>query len=63
MIVVNYCEFYTYFKRYLDNVEWNNETLILKLESGKGFLSMIILTNIIKLNMLSIMFKIERMIN
>jgi len=36
MIVANYTEFRTHLKKYLDNVEENNETLILKRGSGKG---------------------------
>ena len=36
MIVANYTEFRTGLKNYLDNVENNNETLIIKRGSGKG---------------------------
>ena len=36
MIVANYTEFRTGLKSYLDNVENNNETLIIKRGSGKG---------------------------
>ena len=36
MIAANYTEFRTHLKKYLDNVEENNETLILKRGSGKG---------------------------
>ena len=36
MIVANYTEFRTHLKEYLDSVEENNETLILKRGSGKG---------------------------
>ena len=36
MIVANFTEFRTDLKRYLDNVEENNETLIIKRKSGKG---------------------------
>lgn len=36
MIAANYSEFRTNLKRYLDDVELNNETLILKRGSGKG---------------------------
>jgi antitoxin YefM len=36
MIVANYTEFRTGLKNYLDNVEFNNETLIIKRGSGKG---------------------------
>lgn len=36
MIAANYTEFRIDLKRYLDAVEENNETLILKRKSGKG---------------------------
>jgi len=36
MIAANYTEFRTKLKKYLDNVEENNETLIIKRGSGKG---------------------------
>ncbi|MCB0497757.1 MAG: type II toxin-antitoxin system Phd/YefM family antitoxin [Cyclobacteriaceae bacterium] len=36
MIAANYSEFRTGLKSYLDNVEDNNETLIIKRKSGKG---------------------------
>jgi antitoxin YefM len=36
MIVVNYSEFRSDLKNYLDKVEDNNEILILKRKSGKG---------------------------
>lgn len=36
MIAANYTEFRTGLKRYLDDVEENNETLIIKRASGKG---------------------------
>ena len=36
MIAANYTEFRTGLKDYLDNVEFNNETLIIKRGSGKG---------------------------
>jgi antitoxin YefM len=36
MIVANYSEFRNELKSYLDNVEFNNETLIIKRGSGKG---------------------------
>jgi antitoxin YefM len=36
MIAANYTEFRTGLKNYLDNVEFNNETLIIKRGSGKG---------------------------
>jgi len=36
MIAANYTEFRTGLKRYLDDVEENNETLIIKRTSGKG---------------------------
>lgn len=36
MIAANYSEFRTALKSYLDNVEDNNETLIIKRKSGKG---------------------------
>ena len=36
MIAANYTEFRTGLKAYLDNVEFNNETLIIKRGSGKG---------------------------
>ena len=36
MIAVNYSEFRSDLKNYLDKVEDNNETLILKRKSGKG---------------------------
>jgi antitoxin YefM len=36
MIAANYTEFRTGLKYYLDNVEFNNETLIIKRKSGKG---------------------------
>jgi len=36
MIAANYTEFRTDLKKYLDKVEENNETLIIKRGSGKG---------------------------
>ena len=36
MIVANYSEFRTRLKKYLDSVEDNNETLIIKRKTGKG---------------------------
>ena len=36
MIAANYTEFRTGLKNYLDNVEFNNETLIIKRGCGKG---------------------------
>jgi antitoxin YefM len=36
MITVNYTDFRTGLKHYLDNVENNNETLIIKRGTGKG---------------------------
>ena len=36
MITANYSEFRTGLKKYLDNVEFNNETLIIKRGSGNG---------------------------
>lgn len=36
MIAANYSEFRTDLKKYLDSVEDNNETLIIKRKSGKG---------------------------
>jgi antitoxin YefM len=36
VIAANYTEFRTGLKNYLDNVEFNNETLIIKRGSGKG---------------------------
>ncbi len=36
MIAANFTEFRTDLKRYLDDVEQNNETLIIKRKSGKG---------------------------
>ncbi len=36
MIAANFTEFRTDLKRYLDDVEENNETLIIKRKSGKG---------------------------
>ncbi len=36
MIAANYSEFRNGLKSYLDNVEFNNETLIIKRGSGKG---------------------------
>lgn len=36
MIAANYSEFRNELKSYLDNVEFNNETLIIKRGSGKG---------------------------
>lgn len=36
MLAANYTEFRTGLKRYLDDVEKNNETLIIKRTSGKG---------------------------
>ncbi len=36
MIAANYSEFRTQLKKFLDNVEENNETLIIKRGSGKG---------------------------
>ena len=36
MIAANYSEFRTGLKKYLDSVEEDNETLIIKRKSGKG---------------------------
>ncbi|NOX67529.1 MAG: prevent-host-death protein [Chlorobi bacterium] len=36
MIAANYTEFRTDLKKYLDEVEENNETLIIKRKTGKG---------------------------
>jgi antitoxin YefM len=36
MIAANYTEFRNELKNYLDNVEFNNETLIIKRGSGRG---------------------------
>jgi antitoxin YefM len=36
MVAANYTEFRTGLKKFLDNVEFNNETLIIKRGSGKG---------------------------
>lgn len=36
MIAANFSEFRTKLKQYLDNVEDNNETLIIKRKTGKG---------------------------
>lgn len=36
MIAANYSEFRTSLKKYLDSVEDNNETLIIKRKTGKG---------------------------
>ena len=36
MIAANYTEFRNELKNYLDNVEFNNETLIIERGSGKG---------------------------
>ncbi len=36
MIAVNFTEFRTRLKKFLDNVENNHETLIIKRKSGKG---------------------------
>jgi antitoxin YefM len=36
MIAANYTEFRTSLKKFLDNVEDNNETLIIKRGAGKG---------------------------
>jgi antitoxin YefM len=36
MLAANFTEFRTGLKEYLDNVEYNNETLIIKRKSGKG---------------------------
>lgn len=36
MIAANYTEFRTGLKKYLDEVEQNNETLIIKRATGKG---------------------------
>jgi antitoxin YefM len=36
MLAANYTEFRNELKNYLDNVEFNNETLIIKRGSGKG---------------------------
>ncbi|MDZ7743660.1 MAG: type II toxin-antitoxin system Phd/YefM family antitoxin [Bacteroidota bacterium] len=36
MIAANYSEFRTRLKKYLDSVEDNNETLIIKRKTGKG---------------------------
>lgn len=36
MIAANFTEFRTELKKYLDNVEYNHETLIIKRKTGKG---------------------------
>jgi antitoxin YefM len=36
MIAANFTEFRTALKKYLDNVENNHETLVIKRKSGKG---------------------------
>jgi antitoxin YefM len=36
MIVANFTEFRTSLKKFLDNVENNHETLVIKRKSGKG---------------------------
>ncbi len=36
MLAANFTEFRTELKKYLDNVENNNETLIIKRNSGRG---------------------------
>ncbi len=36
MIAANFTEFRTGLKKYLDNIEDNNETLIIKRKTGKG---------------------------
>lgn len=36
MIAANFTEFRTGLKKYLDDVEYNHETLIIKRKSGKG---------------------------
>lgn len=36
MIIANYSEFRTELKKYLDSVEDDNETLIIKRKTGKG---------------------------
>jgi antitoxin YefM len=36
MIAANYTEFRNELKNYLDNVEYNNETLIIKRGAGRG---------------------------
>lgn len=36
MIAANFTEFRSALKKYLDNVEDNNETLVVKRKSGKG---------------------------
>ena len=36
MLAANFTEFRTELKKYLDNVENNNETLIIKRKTGKG---------------------------
>jgi len=36
MLAANYTEFRTGLKKYLDDIEENNETLIIKRNSGKG---------------------------
>ncbi len=36
MLVANYSEFRTDLKKFLDNVEFNNETLVIKRGKGKG---------------------------
>ncbi|RPH34374.1 MAG: prevent-host-death protein [Bacteroidales bacterium] len=40
MMAANYTEFRTDLKKFLDNVENNNETLIIKRGSGKGTVMM-----------------------
>ena len=36
MIAANFSEFRTHLKKYLDDIEDNNETLIVKRKTGKG---------------------------
>ena len=36
MLAANYSEFRTDLKKFLDNVEFNNETLVIKRGKGKG---------------------------
>jgi antitoxin YefM len=40
MLAANFTEFRTDLKKYLDNVEMNNETLIIKRGAGKGAVMM-----------------------
>ena len=48
MIAANYTEFRTALKDYLDRVENDKETLIIKRKSGKGFQRKLLMKNIVK---------------